>query len=103
MASCYFDAGLGETICDEPVVSVETAQSFGSVFLWLVVFALALALIILIGRYCYGVATRTGRSRIGFVWLSIFLPAVALVICLVLDKDDERYTEEERDKHRLKK
>ncbi len=103
MASCYFDTALGETVCDEPVVSVETAQSFGAVFLWLVVFAIALALIILIARYCYGVATRTGRSRIGFVWLSILLPAVALVICLVLDKDDERYSDEERSKYRLKK
>jgi steroid 5-alpha reductase family enzyme len=59
----------------------------------LVVLALAVSLIYVIAKYCYGVATRTGRSRIGFVWLSIFFPALALVICLVLDQDENRYKE----------
>jgi hypothetical protein len=46
---------------------------------------------ILIARYSYQVATRTGRSRVGFVWLSILFPAVAWIICLVIDKDEGRY------------
>jgi hypothetical protein len=46
---------------------------------------------ILIARYSYQVATRTGRSRVGFVWLSILFPAVAWIVCLVLDKDESRY------------
>ena len=89
-------------MCDEPAVSIERAQSIGSIFVWFALFALVVVLIVLIARYCYGVATRTGRSRIGFVWLSILFPALALVICLVLDKDEERYSDEERSKYRLK-
>ena len=50
-----------------------------------------LTVIILIARYSYQVATRTGRSRVGFVWLSILFPAVAWIVCLVLDKDERRY------------
>jgi hypothetical protein len=46
---------------------------------------------ILIARYSYQVATQTGRSRVGFVWLSILFPAVAWIICLVIDKDESRY------------
>jgi hypothetical protein len=50
-----------------------------------------LTVIILIERYSYQVATRTARSRVGFVWLSILFPAVAWIVCLVLDKDESRY------------
>jgi hypothetical protein len=103
MKTCYFDSGLGEMVCDEPAVSIETVQTIETLFLWVIVFLIALTLIVFVARYSYGVATRTGRSRIGFVWLSLLFPLAALGICLVLDQDDERYTEEERNKYRLRK
>ena len=56
-----------------------------------VLFIILITVTILIARYAYQVATRTGRSRVGFVWLSILFPAVAWIICLVLDKDESRY------------
>jgi hypothetical protein len=56
-----------------------------------VLFIISITLIILIARYSYQVATRTDRSRVGFVWLSILFPAVAWIVCLVLDKDESRY------------
>ena len=56
-----------------------------------VLFITLVTLTILLARYSYQVATRTGRSRVGFVWLSILFPAVAWIICLVIDKDESRY------------
>ena len=56
-----------------------------------VLFITLITVTILLARYSYQVATRTGRSRVGFVWLSIFFPAVAWIICLVIDKDETRY------------
>lgn len=105
MERCYFDTGTGERVCDgdTQTIPVETIQFFEQILFWFFIVGLAVTLIVLVALYCYGVATRTGRSRIGFVWLSIFFPAAALGICLVLDKDNERYTEEERNKYRLKR
>jgi steroid 5-alpha reductase family enzyme len=60
-------------------------------FLLFVIVIISITLIILIARYSYQVATRTGRSRVGFVWLSILFPAVAWIVCLVIDKDESRY------------
>ena len=56
-----------------------------------VLFISLITVTILLARYSYQVATRTGRSRVGFVWLSILFPAVAWIICLVIDKDETRY------------
>ena len=56
-----------------------------------VLFIMLITITILLARYSYQVATRTGRSRVGFVWLSILFPAVAWVVCLVIDKDEHRY------------
>ena len=56
-----------------------------------VLFVTLITVTILLARYAYQVATRTGRSRVGFVWLSILFPAVAWIICLVIDKDEARY------------
>jgi steroid 5-alpha reductase family enzyme len=60
-------------------------------FSLIVLFIALITVTILIARYSYQVATRTGRSRVGFVWLSILFPAVAWIVCLVLDKDESRY------------
>ncbi len=59
-----------------------------------------IALAVLTARYAYRVATRTGHSRIGFVWLSILFPLLALFTCLILDKDPNRYTSEGMDKYK---
>jgi hypothetical protein len=56
-----------------------------------VLFIILITVTILIARYSYQVATRTDRSRVGFVWLSILFPVVAWIVCLVLDKDESRY------------
>jgi hypothetical protein len=60
-------------------------------FSFFVLFIILITLTILLARYSYQVATQTGRSRVGFVWLSILFPAVAWIVCLVLDKDEGRY------------
>ena len=74
----------------------------GSLILILLALAIAVFLIYLLAKYSYQVATRTGRSRVGFVWLSIFFPLFTWVLCLVLDSHEYRYSEAERDKYRLK-
>ena len=71
-------------------------------FLGFVILIILITLIILLARYSYQVATRTGRSRVGFVWFSLLFPAVAWIICLVIDKDERRYTDKDREKHRRK-
>ena len=89
MENCY-TSYLGDEVCES------TGPALG---IWLLILGIAIVLIIVLARYCYKVATRTGRSRVGFVWLSILLPAAAWVICLVIDKDDRRYTDEDRQKN----
>jgi hypothetical protein len=80
-------------------LSVSAALTF--IFIWLLAFLLALiAYIILAARYAMRVATRTGRSRIGFIWISVLFPGLALVICLILDKDESRYTSDGQDTYR---
>jgi FtsH-binding integral membrane protein len=61
-----------------------------------ILFALCvpIALAILTARYSFRVATRTGHSRIGFVWLSILFPLLALFTCLILDRAPNRFTSE---------
>jgi len=99
MEECSYSSLAGEIVCDEPKVSAESVNFFSGLAVWILILAAAIALIFFLARYCYKVATRTGRSRVGFVWLSIFLPAVAWVICLLIDKDERRYTDEDRDKN----
>ena len=60
-----------------------------------------IAYIVLAARYAMRVATRTGRSRIGFIWLSVLFPGLALIVCLILDKDENRYELDGRDTYRL--
>jgi hypothetical protein len=98
MENCGYSSEAGEIVCDEPIVSAETANFFGVIVVWILLLAVVIALIFFLARYAYQVATRTGRSRVGFVWLSIFLPFVAWVICLLIDTDERRYTDEDRDK-----
>jgi hypothetical protein len=74
-------------------------MSFSYIQFWFCVLILLLAVIALLARYCYRVAKRTGRSRVGFVCLSLLFPAVAWIICLILDKDESRYTDTGREKN----
>lgn len=62
---------------------------YGGVF---TIVGIAAVYILLTARYAMRVATRTGRSRVGFIWFSVFFPGLILIICLVLDKDSQRYT-----------
>ncbi len=64
---------------------------------------IAAVYILLTARYAMRVATRTGRSRVGFIWLSVFFPGLILIICLILDKDLERYTVDGRDTYKIPK
>jgi hypothetical protein len=64
---------------------------------------IAAVYILLTARYAMRVATRTGRSRVGFIWLSVFFPGLILIICLVLDKDSQRYTVDGRDTYKTPK
>lgn len=102
MNDCYFSSALGMRVCDDPIVISEPSTNSAPWLLWILFAALLIALIFVIARYCYEVATRTGRSRIGFVWLSIFFPLAALLTCLILDKDENRYSKEEKEKYKIK-
>jgi hypothetical protein len=61
---------------------------------------IAAVFILLTARYAMRVATRTGRSRVGFIWLSVFFPGFILIICLILDKDSQRYALDGRDTYK---
>lgn len=61
---------------------------------------IAAVYILLAARYAMRVATRTGRSRVGFIWLSVLFPGLILIICLILDQDSQRYTADGRDTYK---
>jgi amino acid transporter len=90
------------TIYVDPTASSQTNSFPLTISAIIIGLAIAAVFIYLLARYAYKVATRTGRSRVGFVWMSIILPVTTWVICLVLDKNEHRYSDEEREKHKLK-
>lgn len=68
--------------------SIDSSTS-SSFWLWALLIIAIVAAFFLV-RYVDKVAAKTGRSRLGFALLGIFMPPVAWAICLVLDKDDSR-------------
>ena len=103
---CEYISGKGSSCADEVISQTQSqTRSFtinGTLLLVLTVLAISVFLIYILAKYAYQVATRTGRSRVGFVWLSIFFPVFTWGLCLILDKNDNRYSESEREKHKLK-
>lgn len=81
-------------------LSLANALSF-IVIQFLVFLSLMVTLVLLTARYAMRVATRTGHSRVGFIWLSVFSPGLALIICLILDKDKNRYMQDGQDSYKL--
>lgn len=82
-------------------VSLMAALSF-IVVEFFVFLALVIVIVLLTARYAMRVAMRTGHSRVGFIWLSVLSPGLALIICLILDKDLSRYSREGEDTYKLK-
>ena len=63
---------------------------FGTVsvsFVFLLGVALYFAAYFLFLRWCARTARKVGRSPVGFVWLGVFVPLIAWIILLTLNKN----------------